>query len=160
MKFNIAKYQKPDPDEIDWEVTRKNFSVFVNAYQISRERVGQTRMPRVTQSFSLIPPSTINQGCGQSEVLLIQHEDALEEFNELHNLFVQGYSAISHVKPDKSERRRKIFFLRYFNNLTLKEISERIFFGRDVIIKESKEAMLQFCTELELVVYKSEIRKG
>lgn len=156
MKFNLAKYQTPDPKEVDWSVTKNNFEVFINAYKVSRERVGHPRMPKVTQSFSLVPPATTNKGSGQAETILIQREEALEEFKELHELFTEGYLAISHVKPDKSERRKKIFFLRYINGLQVQEIMDRLFIGRDTISTESRAAMLQFCNELELTVLKSE----
>ena len=115
MKFDLSKYQIPDLKKVDWQVTKNNFATFINAYKVSREKVGHPRSPKVAQTFSLVPPATTNKGSGQAEMLLIQHEEALEEFKELHELFVRGYSAISHAKPDKSERRKKIFFLRYVN---------------------------------------------
>lgn len=157
MKFDLAKYQIPNPKEVDWSVTKSNFEVFLNAYKASRERVGHPRLPKVTQTFSLVPPSTINRGSGQAEILLIQREEALEEFKELHELFVKGYSAISHSKPDKTERRKKIFFLRYVNGLPVQEILDLLFIGKDTVTSESKAGMLQFCHELELTVLKSEI---
>lgn len=160
MKFNLAKYQIPDPKEVDWSVTKSNFEVFLNAYKASRERVGHPRLPKVTQTFSLVPPGTTNRGSGQAEILLIQREEALEEFKELHELFVKGYSAISHAKPDKSERRKKIFFLRYVNGLQLQEIMDRLYIGRETASTESRTAMLQFCHELELTVLKSEMGRS
>lgn len=157
MEFNLSKYKIPDPKEVDWSVTKSNFEVFLNAYKTSRERVGHPRLPKVTQTFSLVPPTTTNQGSGQAEILLIQREEALEEFKELHELFVKGYSAISHAKPDKSERRKKIFFLRYVSGFGVSEIMDRVFVGKTVVIEESRAAMLQFCHELELTVLKSEL---
>lgn len=157
MKFDLSKYQIPDLKEVDWQVTKNNFATFINAYKVSREKVGYPRSPKVTQSFSLVPPATTNKGSGQAETLLIQREEALEEFKELHELFVRGYSAISHAKPDKSERRKKIFFLRYVNGLQLQEIMDRLYIGRETASTESRTAMLQFCHELDLTVLKSEM---
>ena len=157
MKFDLSKYQIPDPKEVDWHVTKNNFATFINAYKVSREKVGHPRLPKVTQSFSLVSLATTNRGSGQAETLLIQREEALKEFKELHELFVRGYSAISHAKPDKSERRKKIFFLRYVNGLQLQEIMDRLYIGREAASTESRTAMLQFCHELELTVLKSEM---
>ena len=40
--------------------------------------------------------------------MLIQKEEAQEEFDYLHKLFVRGYSAIQHPhKPDVTERRKE-----------------------------------------------------
>lgn len=160
IKFDPVKYQMKCIKDVDWETTQRNFEVFIQAYKISRERIGQARLPKVTQSFDLAPMSTVNPHSVQSETILIQQEEDLEEFRELHDLFVKGFAAIYHSKPEKIARRRKVFYLRYIEGLNIREISEHIFFCRDVVIKESREAMLQFCTELELVVYKSEMRKG
>lgn len=157
MKFDLSKYKVPDPKEVDWSVTKSNFEVFINAYKVSRERAGHPRLPKVTQSFSLVPLATTNKGSGQAEMLLIQREEVLEEFKELHELFVKGYSAISHAKPEKSERRKKIFYLRFISGLQLQEIMDRLYIGRETASIESRTAMLQFCHELELTVLKSEM---
>lgn len=155
--FDVSKYEVPSNDDLDMTLTRKNFEIFIRAYKNSREKVGQPRVPKVTQSFSLIPPSTAPGGSGEAERLLIQREDDLEEFNELHQLFVKGFSSISHpFKAEITERRRQIFILRYLQGFTVNEILELIHSSKDIVTDESKEAMLQFSNEIQLVVKKSE----
>ncbi|WP_442896633.1 ArpU family transcriptional regulator [Enterococcus sp.] len=160
MKFDLEKYRQPEVEEIDWPATRANFKVFLVAYRRAREKVGQPPAPKVTQSFMLVPPSTTNPRSGEAERMLIRREEDLEEFNELHELFMDGYAAINTVNPERSERRKKIFFLRYLQGLLVEEISERLFIGRDLISQESKKAIQQFCNELELTVMKSETKKS
>lgn len=92
--------------------------------------------------------------------MLIRKEEDLEEFNELHGLFMDGYAAINTVNPERSERRKKIFLLRYLQGMLTVDISERLFVGPDLIAQESKEAIRQFCNELELTVMKSETKKS
>lgn len=155
--FDVSKYEVPSDHDVDMVATRKNFQTFIRAYKSSRERVGQPRVPKVTQSFSLIPPSTAGGQSGQAERLLIQREDDLEAFIELHGLFVRGYCAISHpFKSEVTERRRQIFLLRYMQGFTTYEVMDLVPVGKDVIADESKEAMLQFSHALELTIHTSE----
>lgn len=155
--FDVSKYEVPTCQDIDMVATKKNFNTFIREYKNSRERVGQPRVPKVTQSFSLIPPSTAGGQSGQAERLLIQREDDLEIFNELHGLFVRGYVGISHpIKSEITERRRQIFILRYMQGFTITEIMDLVPVSKDVITEESKEAMLQFSHALELTIYNQE----
>ena len=154
MLFDVSKYEMPKNDDIDMVMTRKNFEIFIRAYKNSREKVGQPLVPKVTQTFSLIPPSTVN-GNHEAERMLIQREDDLEEFKELHQLFAKGYAAISHpFKTEVTERRRQIFILRYLQGFSVMEILDLIPVGKDTVTDESKESMLQFCYELELIIKK------
>lgn len=157
--FDVSKYEVPSDHDVDMVATRKNFQTFIREYKNSRERVGQPRIPKVTQSFSLIPPSTAGGQSGQAERLLIQREDDLEAFTELHGLFVRGYCAISHpFKSEVTERRRQIFLLRYMQGFTVMEIMDLVPVSKDVITDESKEAMLQFSHALELTIYNQETK--
>lgn len=155
--FDVSKYQIPSNDDIDMTTTKNNFEAFLRAYKNSREKVGQPRIPKTTQSFSLIPPSTANNNSGEAERLLIQREEDLAEFSELHQLFAKGFAGISHpIKVDVTERRRQIFILRYLQGFSVNEILDLVALGKDTVTDESKEAMIQFCFELQLIVKKSE----
>lgn len=157
--FDVSKYEVPSDHDVDMAATRKNFQTFIRAYKNSREKVGQPRVPKVTQSFSLIPPSTAGGQSGEAERILIQREENLEEFKELHGLFVLGYCAISHpFKSEVTERRRQIFLLRYMQGFTVMEIMDLVPVSKDVITDESKEAMLQFSHALELTIYNQETK--
>lgn len=160
MKFDLDKYRQPATDEIDWPATRANFKVFLVAYRRAREKVGQPPTPKVTQSFTLVPPSTANPRSGEAERMLIRKEEDLEEFNELHGLFMDGYAAINTVNPERSERRKKIFLLRYLQGMLVSDVADRLFVSDDLITQESAIAIQQFCNELELTVMKSETKKS
>lgn len=155
--FDVNKYQTPKKDEVDLKATLNGFQTFIQAYQNSREKVGQPRMPKVTQGFSLVPPSTVNVGPNGLENILIQREDDKEEFKELHGLFLKGYAGISHpFKPEVTERKRSIFFNRYILGLSVNDVADKTWMSRDVVIEESAEAVIQFSHALELVIFKSE----
>lgn len=77
--FDVKKYETPDAKDVDMEQTKHNVSVFLSAYLAARCRVGQPREPKVTASFSLVPPSTANNTF-EAEQMLIQKEEAQEEF--------------------------------------------------------------------------------
>lgn len=154
--FDVSKYEIPSYQDIDMATTRKNFEIFIRAYKNSREKVGQPIIPKVTQTFSLIPPSTVNQGA-EAERILIQREDDIKEFQELHQLFAKGYSAVSHpFKLDVIERRRQIFVLRYLQGFAVSERLDLMPVGKDTVTDESREALIQFYYELRLIIRKKE----
>lgn len=155
--FDTSKYEIPCNETIDLALTKKNFEIFIGAYKSAREKVGQPRVPKVTPSYSLLPPSTAGGHIGEAERLLIQKEEDLAEFQALHQLFAKGFATVAHpFKVEVTERRRQIFVLRYLQGLTVNEIMERVAVSKDIVTDESKEALLQFSRELQLVVKKSE----
>lgn len=158
--FDVSKYEIPLKKEIDMKMTKKNFEIFIRAYKNSRERIGQPLIPKVTQSFSLIPPSTINKGA-EAERMLIQREEDLEEFQELHQLFAKGFVSISHpIKTEVTERRRQIFILRYLQGFSVNEILDLMPIGKDIVTEESTESMLQFCYAIQLIIKKTELGRN
>lgn len=76
MSFNTAMYEQMDVKKVDLVETRRRLGVFLSAYLSARTRVGQPREPKITSSFSLVPPSFSNQTSAQAEDILIQNEDA------------------------------------------------------------------------------------
>ena len=102
----------------------------------------------------MVPPSTANSDF-EAESILIDKEDAKEEFEYLNDLFIRGYSAIQHPsKPDVTVRRKKIFMDRYVFGKTIYETAKSNYVGEDVIKRESNKIMIQFASALELVAFK------
>ncbi|WP_207695522.1 ArpU family transcriptional regulator [Enterococcus sp. DIV0212c] len=152
--FDVNRYEMPDQKDVDMDRTRHNMGVFLSAYLSARCRVGQPREPKVTASLSLIPPSTVDSG-PEAEQILIQQEEAKEEFEYLHKLFVRGYATIQHpFKPDITERRKKIFYDRYISGYSVYVTAERSNISEDLVSQESSKAMIQFASALELVKFR------
>ncbi|EOI57317.1 ArpU family phage transcriptional regulator [Enterococcus gilvus] len=152
--FDVSRYETPNPKDVDLESTKHNVSVFLSAYQSARCRVGQPREPKITASYSLVPPSTVDNGF-EAEQIVIQKQEAQEEFEYLHDLFVKGYVAIQHpFKPDVTERRKKIFMDRYLRGLTIYITAQRNNISEDSVKQESSIIVVQFASALELVAFK------
>lgn len=152
--FDVSKYEIPDQKDVDMDQTRYNMGVFLSAYLAARLRIGQPREPKVTASFSLIPPSTVDDG-SEAEQMLIQKEEAQEEFIYLHKLFVKGYVAIQHpFKPEISERRKKVFYDRYLSGYSVYVTAERNNISEDLVSQESSKALIQFSSSLELLEFR------
>lgn len=112
---------------------------------------------RGTKSNSFILfGSTINgQNTFEAEQMLIQKEEAQEEFDYLHKLFVRGYSAIQHPhKPDVTERRKRIFYDRYINGNPIYLAAQRNCISEESVKQESNMIIVQFASALELVAFK------
>lgn len=151
--FDVKKYEVPDPENVDVEKTKYNVGIFMQAYLSARTRMGQPREPKVTQSFSLVPPSTTSNTF-EAEQILIENEEAKEEFNYLHNLFIKGYASIQHpFKPEVTQRRRKVFYDRYISGLTIYVTAQRNFISEETVKQESIMSIIQFSSALELVVF-------
>lgn len=152
--FDIKKYETPSAKDVDMDRTKYNVGVFLSAYLSARCRVGQPREPKVTASYSLVPPSTANN-VFEAEQMLIDREEAQEEFEYLHKLFIRGYSAIQHPhKPDVTERRKKIFYDRYINGLSIYVTAQRNNTSEESVKLESNKIIIQFASALELVAFK------
>lgn len=153
--FDISKYEVPDPKSVDIDKTKYNVGVFLSAYLPARSRVGQPREPKVTSSFSLIPPSTTNENQGEAEQILIQNEEAWEEFTYLNDLFIKGFSVIQHpFKPDITTRRKKIFYDRYILGYSVYVTAERNHISEDLVSQEATKAIIQFASALELLKFR------
>lgn len=91
----------------------------------------------------------------EAEDILIYNEQAQEEFLELHELFIRGYSAIQHpFKPDIAMRRKKIFMDRFVYGYPIFMVAERNHISEYLVSTESNEAIAQFCQELDIFEYK------
>lgn len=153
--FDVSKYEVPDPKSVDIEKTKYNVGVFLSAYLPARSRVGQPREPKVTSSFSLIPPSTANTNQGEAEEILIQNEEAKEEFDYLHNLFEKGFSVIQHpFKPEITTRRKRIFYDRYILGNSIYVTAQRLHISEDLVSQESTKSIIQFASALELLKFR------
>lgn len=152
--FDVSKYEVPDPQNVDIEKTKYNVGVFMSAYLAARCRVGQPREPKVTASFSLIPPSTVDSGA-EAEQILIEKDEAAAEFEYLHDLFKKGYATIQHpFKPDISERRKKIFYDRYVSGLSVYVTAQRNIISEDTVSQEATKSIIQFASALELLIFR------
>ncbi|HBL1599124.1 TPA: ArpU family transcriptional regulator, partial [Enterococcus faecium] len=72
--FDVKKYETPSAKDVDMERTKHNVAVFLSAYLSARCRVGQPREPKVTASYSLVPPSTADH-IFEAERMLIDKEE-------------------------------------------------------------------------------------
>lgn len=146
--FDPKNYQLPDITEVDWKKTNEKLAVFLLSYKVSRERVGVSILPKMTERLTLFQDNYTDQNSNKNTTYF-------QEYMELHNLFVIGLSAIVHpFRPDFSIRRKQIFLLRYVYGLSISLVSERIHYQKNVIIKESKISVLQFANAISILEMK------
>lgn len=150
--FDIKEYEMPTYNEVEWAKTKHQVGIFLSAYKISRERNGFSSLPKLNAEYTLM---TIESSEIQSTLKMDYHDSYKNEFLHLHRLFVLGYSSIVHpYRPEITERRRKVFMLRYLYGLTVSAISERIHYQKNSVVDDSKEGMLQFSAALSLIEVK------
>jgi hypothetical protein len=155
--FDPKKYRIPNSSEVDLKATKLNFETFMIQYGAVREKVGKNRMPKMTQSFNPIPSTPHREYDGDAERFLIEREEYMPEYEELHRLFGKGYLSIANpLKHGGTERRRQIFMLRYVYSIGVREISERTYLGKTAIVEESQAGLIQFCKSIGLLILKNE----
>ena len=151
--FDVKKYQIPEPDEVDMKATKKNFELFMSEYGSVREKIGKNRLPKMTQSFGPASSTPHREYDSDAERFMIEREMFLPEFQELQNIFMSGYYAIANPTRDGgTERRRKIFILRYILGMNMNDVAERTFLGRTAVSEESKLGFIQFCHKTGLLI--------
>ncbi|WP_205942875.1 ArpU family transcriptional regulator [Enterococcus cecorum] len=154
VKFDLNKYKKDNENEVDYHKTKDNLKIFLSAYFKARERVGMPREPKITATLSEIPVSS-GRVSKEAEDILIQNEQAKAEFLELHDLYIKGYSAIQVPNSEeRTKRRKKIFCDRMVKGYTEYVTAERRFIAESLVRSELKQAIIQFCQELDIVEYK------
>ncbi|MHC5215217.1 ArpU family phage packaging/lysis transcriptional regulator [Enterococcus sp. LJL128] len=153
--FDVSKYETPDPKDVNLDRTKYNVGVFMNAYLAARTRYGQPREPKLTSSFSLVPPASSGENNAEAEKILIENEEAREKFDYLHELFVLGFAAIQHpFKPEICDRRKKIFYNRYILGLSVYICSQQLHISEDLVSQDAALAIIQFADALELVEFR------
>lgn len=153
-KFDINKYKEVSDKEVDMKKTKRNLGIFLNAYFKARERVGQPREPKTTATLSEIPVSS-GRISKEAEDILIYNEQVKEEFLELHDLYIKGYSAIQvPFSAERTERRKKIFYDNMIRGYSQVKTALRHYTSEDSVQKEIRKAIIQFCQELDIVEYK------
>jgi hypothetical protein len=146
--FDVENYQLPEKETVDFERTVEKLATFLRSYKVARERVGVSILPKVTDRFTLFDEEFSSH---KEEKLSVYYK----EYIELHQLFVIGFSAIVHAfRPDVSIRRKQIFMLRYVYGLSISLVSQRVYYQKNIIIDDSKHAVIQFTDALSLLVMK------
>ncbi len=142
--FDVTKYQLPEETAVEWEITKERLGIFLSQYKSVREKIGISASPKVYETYSFLHRDEIS-----SE---LTNDPIYQEFKYLHRIFISGYLSINHpYKPEITERRRKIFLLRYLYGLSISAVSERIHYQKNIILTDSKKALVQFTHALQLL---------
>ena len=153
-KFDLNKYKKDNEKEVDYPKTKDNLKIFLNAYFKARERVGMPREPKITATLSEIPVSS-GSISKEAEDILIYNEQAKEEFLELHDLYIKGYSAIQVPNSEeRTKRRKKIFCDNMIRGCAQFVLAQKYYISEYTANRELRESVIQFCQELDIVEYK------
>ncbi|MBO1137594.1 transcriptional regulator, ArpU family protein [Enterococcus faecalis] len=150
--FDVSDYTLPTFDSIDWQKTKEQVGIFLRAYKVNRERVGLPIFPKLTsECFLVLREDPIKEKWKVGQDLSVNEK----EYLKTEACFAHAFTAIMHpYRPEITERRRRVFFYRYFYGLSVVAVSERINYQKNIIIDDSKMAMLQFALALDLLFYR------
>lgn len=118
---------------------------------MNRERMGLPVYPKLTSECFLVFREDLIKEKWKAGQELTRNE---EEYLKTEQCFVYAFSAIMHpYRPEMTERRRRVFFYRYLYGLSVPLVSERISYQKNIIVDDSKMAMMQFALALDLLVF-------
>ncbi|EAE5953588.1 transcriptional regulator, ArpU family protein, partial [Listeria monocytogenes] len=124
---------------------------FLRAYKVNRERMGLPVYPKLTSECFLVFREDLIKEKWKAGQELTRNE---EEYLKTEQCFVYAFSAIMHpYRSEMTERRRRVFFYRYLYGLSVPLVSERISYQKNIIVDDSKMAMMQFALALDLLVF-------
>ncbi|OQO89241.1 hypothetical protein BH739_01315 [Enterococcus casseliflavus] len=149
MLFDVKKYELPHDDEVDWLQTKTNLGIFLGRYKTVREKMKLPVSPKLSERYFLGHDERVTEN---------NHlfEESYQEFEQIHGIFISGMLAIVHpFKPEVSDRRRKVFILRYMYGFSIPLVSDRIHYQKNIIVDDSKMAILQFTAATELLCLKN-----
>jgi hypothetical protein len=66
------------------------------------------------------------------------------------------YSLLDQDIPEITDRRRKIFLMRFVYGLSINHVSDRIHYQKNVIVDDSQSSLLQFANALSILVLKEQ----
>jgi hypothetical protein len=66
------------------------------------------------------------------------------------------YSLLDQDIPEITDRRRKIFLMRFVYGLSINHVSDRIHYQKNVIVDDSQSSLLQFANDLSILVLKEQ----
>jgi hypothetical protein len=142
--FDVTKYQLPAESAVEWETTKERLGIFLSQYKSVREKLGISAAPKIYETYSFLHHEDIPKQ--------LMGDPIYQEFEYLHRIFISGYLAINHpYKPEITDRRRKIFLLRYLYGLSISTVSDRIHYQKNIILTDSKKALVQFTSALRLL---------
>lgn len=150
--FDVDEYTLPSNESVDLQKTKESVGIFLVAYKTNRERLGMPAYPKLTQEFCLVcSPDQVVKNMSEGIELTIYEK----EYLKTEQCFSHAFAAIMHpFRPEVTERRRRVFFYRYLYGLSISLISERINYQKNIVVDESKIAMIQFSLALDLIVFK------
>ena len=152
--FDVHQFELPEKEVIDWEKTKGEIGSMLSSYLVSRERMGLTRMPPIHSTYSLLDQDIPEI---KHSSFVQENQQFKQEFLYFHHLFSLGLTAISHpYKPEITDRRRKIFLMRFVYGLSINHLSDRIHYQKNVIVDDSQIGLLQFANALSILALKEQ----
>ena len=150
--FDIEDYTLPPFEFVDWIKTKEAIGIFIQTFKINRERMGFLVYPQLTSDCLLNKREDPIKEKEKRGETLSEHEKA---YLKTEDCFFHAFTAIMHpYRPEITERRRRVFFYRYLYGLSILTVSERINYQRNIVINDSKIAIIQFALALDLLFYK------
>lgn len=155
--MNIQEVGKGEMSAQQVRVTQNDadvYSLMLGEATQEGERMGLTRMPPIHSTYSLLDQDIPEI---KHSSFVQENQQFKQEFLYFHHLFSLGLTAISHpYKPEITDRRRKIFLMRFVYGLSINHVSDRIHYQKNVIVDDSQSSLLQFANALSILVLKEQ----
>ncbi|ADH03075.1 transcriptional activator [Brochothrix phage NF5] len=149
----IQEYRAVQPDDLNMTATKRNVIDLIYAYEVEVHRAGGKVQPKVTPSYSIMPPSFGNGFYSSTESSALDNLEKHEMVELFFNKITLGLNSIDCVlDADRKGRRRKMFVMRYIQSKSRQQIMEELAIEKTAYHEDMNMAVTQFAYELGLHV--------
>lgn len=145
----LEEYRETQPSDLDMRRTAKNIEMLVTAYKREAVKAGLRASPKVTPSYSIMPPSFGNDFHSSTETAALDNIEKFEKVDYFVSKINQGLQRIDCVlDPDRRARRRVIFVDKFVSGNSKVEILDKLKIEHTTYHIELNMAIVHFACEL------------
>ncbi len=140
----MALFELPKIDNVR---TKNNVIRALEKYKMMRVRLGERRMPKLTSTLTIVPPSFGNEFHSTTEESAIWNVDAINEARAYVNL-------IDHHVNQLPERSRQVIITKFIEENSDFEAMSAIHVSHSQYKEEKRKAIERLAYQLDIVVEK------
>lgn len=142
--------------EIDRDKTQENVEKAIQKYRIYALSIPDERLPKITASYTMVPPSTTNAFHSSTEDAAIANVDMERERLEYIEHFRKAVNKLSH-------KERQAFIMKYMDEEEMfdYQVYNTLGMSESYYHKKFKPRMFyKFAMAMRIEVYKTEIKRN
>lgn len=149
LMIELENYKEIRPSDLNMRKTVKNVELLITAYKQEAIKAGVRAAPKVTASYSIVPPTYGNDFHSTTESAALDNIEKFEKMEYFVKKINQGLERIECVlDPERRERRKVIFVDKFIIGSNKTRIMEKLMIEHTTYHMELNMAVTDFACEL------------